>query len=146
MKYILVLLFTLILLILIQTCKKEGFQNCKIKETHYPESYNEEAKNINKSYVENRGALVDYYNSRSFDFNKNINMRPLYSPVNITHKNTHSTIKADNYPQDERTYDILDKIDTILTKMVKDQEINMQDYSLIPKSQKKSTSKNKDKT
>jgi hypothetical protein len=140
MKYIILLLFTLILILLFQTCRKEGFKSCKINETDYPNSYDDEAKNINKRYVENRGALVDYYNSRSFDFNKiATDMRLPYSPVNIEHKNTHSTIKADNYPQDERTYDILDKMDTILTKMIKDQELNTQDYRLIPKPQNKST-------
>lgn len=104
MKY--VFLFILNLYFFLLLFNKEGFQNCK-KDTNYPNAYVEDARKVNRRYVKNRDAVVDYYNSRSYDFT------PQYS----VNENT-------TFDQRDKTYKILDKMDTLLTKMIKDEEIN----------------------
>lgn len=73
MKY--VFLFILNLYFFLLLFNKEWFQNCK-KDTNYPNAYLEEARKVNRHYVENQEAHVNY-NSRAFDFtttssNKNV--------------------------------------------------------------------------
>lgn len=109
MKY--VFLFILNLYFFLLLFNKEGFQNCK-KDTNYPNAYLEDARKVNRRYVKNRDAIVDYYNSRSYDFS------PQYS------ENENVTITFDQDVQRDKTYKILDKMDTLLTKMIKDEEIN----------------------
>ena len=96
-------LFILNLYFFLLFFNKEGFQNCK-KDTNYPNAYLEDARKVNRRYVKNRDTVVDYYNSRSYDF--------------TTQPSVNENIPLDQDIQREKTYKILDKMDTLITKMM----------------------------
>lgn len=113
-KMIYVLLFIILLGLL--RPKKEGFTDFE-KNVSYPNVYDEQQKKIEEEYEEKRGPLTDYYNNQFYQYKKrDFIMKPQLPEKSLKHN---IAKKISDKDVNKKAIKILNKIDSILTKMEK---------------------------